>query len=408
MKLETLIQNISNRPKFKDTVKIDRCPLIHNGFEGNFNSSLGEFPLLKEHGKYLNFNHENSFSVTQLCARNEDYYSTDKNNAGINYAPQKYLALFSMSDICGELSSPNRNLTNPMHYFQIQQTIKMLNELGISSKRIFPSIFGGAKVNQIKRSRANFEIKYPQIETYIPKDEFSEKALLESGIPSKNIQYDITRNTFLSLCFNFQQIGWGYRIEYDILDIDNNLIDIATNEYFNWIPKFSREIPDIIPIHSIDRINSSEIIGIEPLNETLVVNGVGIERLCKIVNKLEDIRKLDEFKKLYEIFPSNTKAVEYIRLLQVVSGDIVGHSEIELSRKDPLKLSKNRNNLINKLVKELKPYNLNLIEKTMINYAKEYNWIPELSLGIDYAINKIKIINDKIKLILICLDSQHF
>ena len=395
MRLETLIRNLSKRKKFENTIKVDRCPLIHNGFEGNFNSSLGEFPLLKEHGKYINFNHENSFSVTQLCARNEDYFATNKNNAGIDSAPQKYLALFSMADICGELSSPNKEVTNSLHYFQIHQTINMLKEFGISPKRIFPRIFGGAKVNQIRRSPTNHEIKYSQIETNIPKDELSEKTLLECGIPKENICYDRTRNTFLSLCFNFQKIGWGYRVEYDVKDIDGSLIDIATNEYFKYMPIYNREIPDVIQIDSKDKICSSDIIGIKPLNETLVVNGVGVERLCKLINNLDDIRKLDEFKELYQLFPSNTKAVEYIRLLQAISGDIIGHSEIEMSRKNSNKLSDNRKSQINKIARELSPYDTKLIKDAMEIHANHYSWIPELPMGIDYAINKIKYYQDK-------------
>lgn len=116
---------------------------------------------------------------------------------------------------------------------------------------------------------------------------------------------------------------WGYRneINYNIgTKEEPTLLDIATLEYFIWLPVFK------------NKETYKNIVGLKEFPHTASIGAFGVERLCVAINGLKGVYEIDYLKAFYSLFrkiyPNLTdeqriKAGEVIRTLHRIYSDVI-------------------------------------------------------------------------------------
>ncbi len=305
-----LREKVKNSSKIQGCKYLQRAPLIHEGFPGTFNLSFTEYEWLKEFGNYFSFDKDFVYSTVQSCIRHQDIDENIRKGKGL----WKYLGVFEMADVHGQVILSNKQQLKEVHLKQLSALVKLLVGLGLKKERIYPSYHKGGSVEEVTKGKYSFDFK-------IPEDTLSKEGLIAEGIPEENLLPDKTRDTFLSLHLN-RKTPWGYRIEFDYnigTKEKPKLLDIATLEYFLWFPVYSGEQ------------TVRNIVGLEKISHTISVGGVGLERLCVAVNGLETVQKVDYIRKFYdrfrELVPELTeeqryKSGECIRTLHRIQSDV--------------------------------------------------------------------------------------
>ncbi len=377
---EELRNILKNEGKYPKCQKIQRCPLIHKGFPGTFNLSFTEYDVLREFGRYTNFDRDFIFSTIQSCVRPQDLFENIKENLNL----WKYLSVFEMSDIIGQVILKEEKVKE-VHSFQLRRLIEILTKLGLKREKIFPSYHTGGKISEVTNGKYTFDFT-------IPEDSFTKEEFINAGIPKENLIPDNTRDTFLSLHLHMPT-PWGYRneINYNIGTKENPLLlDIATLEYFFWEPVYS----------SGEKV-SKNITGLNPLKNTISVGGIGVERLFMAVNNLQEIQQVDYIKTFYDkfkqLYPKLKKRDmiqfgESIRALHRIYSDVKSNNIIHFgeNRKNKIKsilqimfriipeFDRNKFNELLKIHAEIQPWHENLlngisptIERIEINYSSK-------------------------------------
>ena len=373
---EKLREFLLNSEKYIKCKKYPRAPLIHKGFPGTFNLSFTEYDMLREFGGYSNFPKDQIFSTIQSCVRPQDILENIKEGKDL----RKYLGVFEMSDIAGQITLSKKESIKKIHIWQLNKLIELLVNLGLKKEKIYPSYCKGGDVAKITNGKYIFNFK-------VPEDILTKEAFIEAGIPKENLIPDETRDTFLSLHLNMPT-PWGYRneINYNIGTNENpKLLDIATLEYFLWLPTYS----------SKEKV-AKNINGLKEFEHTISIGGIGVERLCVAVNGLKSIQEVDYIKRFYDLFrklyPNLTeeqriKAGEVIRALHRIFSDI---EELKIK-----KLGNNRKNKIKWflqiLVETLEDLDTKRLKKLLELHSKVQPWHKNMSNGIKPTIERIEI-----------------
>ncbi len=375
MTYEELRKFLKNTKKYPNCKKYPRAPLIHKGFPGTFNLSFTEYDMLKEFGGYSDFSHDLIFSTTQSCIRPQDILENIREGNDL----WKYLGVFEMSDIGGQIVLSEKNDIEKVHAWQLNRLIEILVELGLKKENIYPSYQAGGKVSKITAGKYNFDFK-------IPEDKFTKELFIKEGIPWKNLIPDETRDTFLSLHINMQT-PWGYRneINYNIGTKKNpKFLDIATLEYFLWYPTYSSK-----------KKVAKNINGLQDIILTVSVGGIGVERLYMAINGLKNIQEVDYLKKFYDLFkilyPKLTekqriKSGEALRALHRIFSDKEIYKIESLGRNRKLKVKL----FIRIIIENIKEINQEKLKNLLELHSKVQPWHKELKKGIQPTIDRIK------------------
>ncbi|MEK6884848.1 MAG: hypothetical protein AABY22_34770, partial [Nanoarchaeota archaeon] len=320
-----LRDSIQNLEKIEECVKIERPPVINEGYPGQFNVSFTEYPWLIEHGKYMDFDHAYVFSTVPSCIRWNDIYDEKTKSSRLESEDSwKYLGVFEMADLAGMASLTKRpvdfrvlrelqkrtgldrdslqryeEITKKNVELQTLQTINLvdlLNSLGIAKNRIYPSYQAGGNVRQITNGRFTFDFE-------VPEDSLGKNLFLEQGIPLENLIPDRSRDTLLSLRLERElstghkgaiPSPWGYRNEINVnIGTKENpkYVDVGTLERFAWKPI----------------CEGDKIIGLTDIEDIVSIGAVGLERLCMVVNGLEKVQDIDCIKPFYDALPLKEK-----------------------------------------------------------------------------------------------------
>jgi hypothetical protein len=187
-----------------------------------------------------------------------------------------HLGVFEMADLSGEVALASRPDYAQLHGWQIREVVRFLDTLGISAERVHASYCGGGTVAALTAGAYAFPFE-------VPPDRLSRDAFLAAGVPERNLIPDRSRTTLLSLHVH-RATPWGYRNEI-FVDVGSasapGLVDVATAEYLVWRPVFDGDV------------RREHIAGLADLDAGAVGVGIGLERLCAVVNGLARVHYVD-------------------------------------------------------------------------------------------------------------------
>ena len=259
----------------------NNTPLVNKGFQGNFNLSLVEHlwsqmsmtqnSLLSESiFDYTNFR-EYFVSLTSKCFRFNDVNEIVRGS--INHG-----LLFHMCAVTGvQYLKADSNQTNG----HIEYFIEFLDDF-IDMRKLKISIFQGGVIE--KHGISKFFPKDPNYDFYL---ELSKKygfKLMETN-----------QETFLALKIYGSPSMWGYRNEF-LYDLGDNLLDIGTFEFLNYLPKFD-----------FDK-GETTYLDIVPSDKVFLGSVIGLERFSIL---LEDKKELSEISlniKLIELVKNSSNS----------------------------------------------------------------------------------------------------
>ncbi|MGV8150422.1 MAG: hypothetical protein ACP5NV_01715 [Candidatus Woesearchaeota archaeon] len=345
----TLRENLKNWPKENGTKHVGRSLLINKGFPGTFNLSYSEENMLNEYGGYVNFDHDYFFTKIQNCIRPQDLNPREEDT-------WKYLGVFEMGDIIGELNYSKMPKTES-RYKNIRALIDFFESNGIPKKKIFPSYQIGGSVKEITKGKYLFDCR-------IPSDP-SRDIFIEFGIPEKNLIPDNTRDTLLALSLN-QTTPWGYRNEINVDVGTERLLDVATLEFFIWNPVMEKKT----------------ITGLVNSDSGAAINVIGLERFNMAINGFERVQDVDYIKPFYDRFGrENYLAGENLRALHALFSDISYYG---------LPLSGHIREKIRGILRRIPKLPSTTLKDALSANAELQPWHPELKEGIDATIERIE------------------
>ena len=310
---------LAEHPKYPGCTRVERAPLLTSAFPGSFNMSSTEHQWLLEYGGFLRWDHDFVYSTVQSCIRPNDFalIATD--------AGRWHLGVFELADLGGEIALATRPDNARLHGGQLHELVRFLGELGIAPERVHVSYCGGGSVAELTAGAYTFDHR-------IPADALSRTALLDAGVPERNLIVDASRDTLLSLNVH-RPTPWGYRNEVYV-DVGAkgrpDLVDVATEEYFLWAPVFRP-----------DGTTRADIVGLEDLDAGAAGVAFGVERLCAVVNGLTRVHDVDYLRTFYAMLrdlagnPSDADlylAGESLRALHRVYTDMHHHAQARVDR----------------------------------------------------------------------------
>src|SRR3989344_4671772 len=374
MNYKKLREFLANSEKYKGCKKYKRAPLIHKGFPGTFNLSFTEYDMFRLYGGYSKFPKDLIFSTIQFCVRPQDITENIKEGKNL----WKYLGVFEMSDVAGQITLSKKEDIKKIHTWQLNKFIEICVKLGLKKEKIYPSYCKGGDIAKITNGKYTFNFK-------VPEDTLTKEAFIEAGIPKENLIPDETRDTFLSLHINMPT-PWCYRneINYNLGTKENTkFLDIATLEYFLWLPTYSSK-----------EQTAKNINGLEKFKHTMSIGAFGVERLCVAINGLNSIQEVDYIKEFYDLFrklyPSmkeeqRIKSGEVIRALHRIYSDVTEFN-IDVGYHENKKIK----TFLQVLVSNLKELDKKKIKQLLEIHSKVQPWHKDLSKGIKPAIERIE------------------
>lgn len=380
---QELREKLISIEKVSGCVRIERPSLINDGFPGHFNYSFTEYPWLKEYGRYMDFDHDYVFSCSPVCIRYDDIFDEKNKKSKLEGSDSwKYLGVFEMSDLAGIVSYKGSRNIYDLQFKQASNLIKLLSDLGIQKDKIFCGYQPACAVQEVIKDKYRFN-------TWIDEDQIGKQVFLDLGIPKDNVQPDYSGTSLLSLNLFRRTIGggqirvpspWGYRNEINInLGSKNHprWLDIATLERFAYRPI----------------VEQDEVIGLDPIDDTVSIGAVGLQRLCMIANDLENVHEIDYLRPFYEELTAENKirVGECIRALHFIYTDIEKYN-IDLSyyqrTRDRIRIG-----LLQPIFKS--SLSTNQIAKLLELNANMQPWHPELKTGVKRTIKEIEFFLNK-------------
>jgi len=268
---------LSGWSKHPDCVKVLRAPLITPGFPGTFNMSYTEHHWLQEYGSFTDWDHDFVISTVQSCVRLNDLEQITGKNGW------RYLGVFEMADLNGEISLKKKPDYAQAMEWQMRELVRFFKDLDIPADRIYASYCAGGQVRDITRGKYGFPYE-------VPPDLITKNALVQAGVPKKNLLPDRSRDTFLALHIH-RPTPWGYRTEI-FVDVSSNgsprLLDVATSEYLLLKPNFRG-----------DQKTHDQICGLTESENGYWGISFGVERLCQAVNGFDRIHEMDYLRDFY-------------------------------------------------------------------------------------------------------------
>jgi hypothetical protein len=366
-------------PKYAGCQPVRRAPLVTAAFPGDFNLSSTEHHWLRELGGYLDWHRDYVFSTIQSCVRLADFAFLSTAD-GV-----RYLGVFEMGDLCGEIALRVRPDYDSLQRWQIAELIRLLETVGIPPARIHASYSAGGRIADLTGGTYQFD-------GTIPPDAISRDAFLAAGVPAANLTADATRATLLALHVH-RPTPWGYRNEVHV-DIGvpghPRLLDVATAEYLAWRPRFRGSEP-----------GREEIVGLEPLETGATGIGVGLERLAMASNDLPRIHDIDYLRPFYDelreirggpLRPADYVAGESLRALHRIEADRRFHPEAAGEREGNggARLSARRRKKLARLKRNV-PARLDAVrvERLLLAHGASQPWHAELGAAIDATIAQL-------------------
>ena len=157
-------------PKYPGCQPVRRAPLVTPAFPGDFNLSSTEHHWLRELGGYLDWHRDYVFSTIQSCVRLADFAFLSTAD-GV-----RYLGVFEMGDLCGEIALRVRPDYDSLQRWQIAELIRLLETVGIPPARIHASYSAGGRIADLTGGAYQFD-------GAIPPDALSRDAFLAAGVP---------------------------------------------------------------------------------------------------------------------------------------------------------------------------------------------------------------------------------
>jgi hypothetical protein len=366
-------------PKYPGCQRVRRAPLVTAAFPGDFNLSSTEHHWVRELGGYLDWDRDYVFTTIQSCVRLGDFALLP------TAAGARYLGVFEMGDLSGEIALRARPDYRELLRWQIAELVRLLGVLGIPPERIQASYSAGGRIADLTGGRYRFDGE-------IPADALSRDAFLEAGVPETNVTPDATRATLLALHVH-RATPWGYRSEIHV-DIGTpgcpRLIDVATAEYFLWRPRFSGTEP-----------RREDIVGLAPLETGATGIGVGLERLTMVSNGLARIHDVDYLRPFYEglrdalggeLRPDDYVAGESLRALHRIQADLRSHPEVAGQRGEDgsVRLSVRRRKKLARLKRSV-PARLDAarLERLLVAHSDSQPWHEDLTAAIEATIAQL-------------------
>ena len=132
---------LANTEKYPNCKKFQRAPLIHKGFPGTFNLSFTEYDMFRVYDCYSKFSEDLIFSTIQSCVRPQDIIENINEGKDL----WKYLGVFEMSDIAGQILLFKKEDIKKIHTWQLNKMIEILVKLGLKKDKIYPSYLQGRR-----------------------------------------------------------------------------------------------------------------------------------------------------------------------------------------------------------------------------------------------------------------------
>jgi len=300
-------------PKYDGCKTVTRAPLLTAAFPGAFNMSSTEHHWLGEYGGFLDWEHDYVFSTVQSCVRADDVER-------LRLGGRWHLGVFEMADLNGEIAFARRPDYHRLQSWQLEELVRFLATAGIPADRVHASYCAGGPVAELTRGAYDVPV-------VIPPDTLSHDALCGAGVPEENLIPDRTRDTLLSLHVH-RPTPWGYRNEIFVnigTRRDPDLVDVATSEYLTWRPVFEGS-----------QVRREDIVDLAELDAGALGVGVGVERLCAVVNGLDRVHDVDYLRPFYialrNALPDTTPAEihvagESVRALHRIYTDLHFHPD---------------------------------------------------------------------------------
>jgi hypothetical protein len=376
---ETLRTRLQAWPKHPSCRQERRAPVVTPAFPGTFNLSSTEHHWLREYGDFLGWDHDYVFTTVQSCIRLGDFAHIDSEDGA------RYLGVFEMADLCGEIALAHRPDYRALQGWQIGELVRLLGSLGIPPERIHASYAAGGRIADLTGGRYRFT-------DAIPPDHLSRDAFRDAGVPEANLTPDATRATLLALHVH-RATPWGYRNEIHV-DVGNarhpRLVDVATAEYFLWRPRF-RGV----------ECRREDIVGLDPLEAGATGIGCGVERLAMVANGLARIHDVDYLEPFYEALaavlgralePGDYSVGESLRAVHRIEADVRFHPEVDarpgaggsprLSARRRKKLAR----LKRSVPRRIQPGEL---EHLLLVHARAQPWHENLEAAIEPAVRSV-------------------
>ena len=124
-------------PKYPACQPVRRAPLVTAAFPGGFNLSSTEHHWVRELGGYLDWDRDYVFTTIQSCVRLADFALLPTPDGA------RYLGVFEMGDLSGEIALRARPDYGPLQRWQIAELVRLLGTLGIPPARIHATYSAG-------------------------------------------------------------------------------------------------------------------------------------------------------------------------------------------------------------------------------------------------------------------------
>ncbi len=365
-------------PKYDGCETVRRAPLLTAAFPGAFNMSSTEHHWLGEYGGFLDWKHDFVFSTVQSCVRADDIER-------LRLGGRWHLGVFEMADLNGEVALAHRPDYRRLQGWQLEEVVRFFATVGIPADRVHASYCAGGPVAELTGGAYDLPV-------VIPPDTLSHDALCGAGVPEENLIPDRTRDTLLSLHVH-RPTPWGYRNEIFVnigTRTTPDLVDVATSEYLTWRPVFEGA-----------HLRRDSIVDLTELDAGAIGIGVGVERLCAVVNGLDRVHDVDYLRPFYTALrhalpdtapPEILAAGESLRALHRIYTDLHFHPEA-VFRPGPdgdrllsPKRRKRTARLKRNVSRELDPATL---AHLLAEHAATQSWHPHLSDAIEATVRAV-------------------
>lgn len=285
MTTQELREIINTFPKYPSTKLAKPASLVNDGFPSCFNLSIGEDPMYRLYGQYLDYDQNLIFTTIQPCIRHEDWKKIVDNDS----EAFRYLNLFEMACIGGYTVLHNeRDKQEEVAKFHMKSMVDFLKNVGFDIKKLRISYFAETPIIEATKGKYNINRNFPTDPFY--------KYWLELGLEEDQLASDKSRDTMLALNIFGLPSPWGYR--YEILyEYNGSLWDIGTIENAMYRPVFDKQ---------------KRIIDIISFDNCIGISAVGFERIASIVNDKKFIWEIDNIYPLIEfIREKSVSKIEY-------------------------------------------------------------------------------------------------
>lgn len=346
---------------------LERTPIVSPLYPGQFCYCLDEVQWMK-YGDFVDVAIGDSFEKIQPAIRIHDFenfYLDNEDGDG------QHLALFILLTIVGgkviDIDESKREYAET-----VEKLFAFFMKAELDSSRLKATYFSGntAKNIEMSRKKEKHEKKI-LVDKYIKADDFQD-LLLRGGLSEKQLKGVNTRDNYLTLNWYNLVAPWGYRNEFFYLLPNGQWLDIGTIERLNTRP-----------IVRITEKNESFVIGLEKWNRSIIIDGIGFERILMAKEGVSDILDTSLLKPLVSFLISRCKnykgICEALRTLHRIFTDV-----------EWCTLSRHQKKRVKTMIRHCGNLPIPIISDFLHLHAEQYAFIfPELVGGIERTLEEI-------------------